>query len=162
MLSCFSCVRIFVTSCNGTHQASLSMGFARQESSSGLPFPSPGYLPDPGIKPTCLSSLALADRFFTTSAPWGRPKKDLLYAKSQKNVCPLKKVNIQRFFFFFLFTVKISRSLEFISVESISTPLIFNRRNYIVFRGEFFCSWEHSSTYSVLVSDGGGWGWGWT
>ena len=33
------------------HQASLSMGFSRQESWSGLPFPSPGYLPYPGIEP---------------------------------------------------------------------------------------------------------------
>jgi len=33
------------------HQASLSMGFSRQGYRSGLPFPSPGDLPDPGIKP---------------------------------------------------------------------------------------------------------------
>ena len=39
------------------------MGFPRQEYWSGLPFPSPGDLPDPGFKP---ASPALADRFFTT------------------------------------------------------------------------------------------------
>ena len=33
------------------HQAPLSMGFSRQESWSGLPFPSPGDLPNPGIEP---------------------------------------------------------------------------------------------------------------
>ena len=33
------------------YQAPLSMGFSRQEYWSGLPFPSPGALPDPGIKP---------------------------------------------------------------------------------------------------------------
>ena len=33
------------------HQGPLSMGFSRQEYWSGLPFPSPGHLPDPGIKP---------------------------------------------------------------------------------------------------------------
>ena len=33
------------------HQAPPSMGFSRQEYWSGLPFPSPGNLPDPGIKP---------------------------------------------------------------------------------------------------------------
>ena len=33
------------------HQALLSMGFSKQEYWSGLPFPSPGDLPDPGIKP---------------------------------------------------------------------------------------------------------------
>jgi len=42
------------------------MGFSRQEFWSGLPFPPPGDLPDPGIKPTPPASPALADRFFTT------------------------------------------------------------------------------------------------
>ena len=37
------------------HQASLSMGFSRQEHWSGLPFPSPGDLPDPGIEPRSLT-----------------------------------------------------------------------------------------------------------
>ena len=46
-------------------QAPLSMGFFRQEYWSGLPFPSPGDLPDPGIKPVFLVSPALAGRFFT-------------------------------------------------------------------------------------------------
>ena len=54
-----------------THQASLSMGFSRQEYWSRLPFPSPGDLPDPGIEPSMSpAALALADRFFTTSAAW--------------------------------------------------------------------------------------------
>jgi len=34
------------------HQAHLSMGYSRKEDWSGLPFPSPGDLPDPGIEPT--------------------------------------------------------------------------------------------------------------
>ena len=46
------------------------MGFFRQEYWSGLPFPSPGDLPDPVIKPTSLTSSAMADEFFTTSAAW--------------------------------------------------------------------------------------------
>jgi len=46
------------------------MGFSRQEYWSGLPFPSPGNLPDPGIEPLSLESPALAGRFFTTSATW--------------------------------------------------------------------------------------------
>ena len=45
------------------------MRFSRQEYWSGLPFPSPGDLPDPGIEPT---SPALAGRFFTTAPP-GKP-----------------------------------------------------------------------------------------
>ena len=50
-------------------QAPPSMGFSRQEYWSGAPFPSPGDLPDPGIKPVSLVSPALAGGFFTTSAP---------------------------------------------------------------------------------------------
>ena len=45
------------------------MGFPRQECWSGLPFPSPGNLPNPGIDP---ASPVLADRFFTTEPP-GKP-----------------------------------------------------------------------------------------
>jgi len=44
-------VRLFATPWTIAYQASPSMGFSRQEYWSGLPFPSPGDLPDPGIKP---------------------------------------------------------------------------------------------------------------
>ena len=60
---------LFATPSIIAHQTSLSMGFSRQEYWSVLPFPSPGDLPDPGIK---LTSLALANRFFTTEPP-GKP-----------------------------------------------------------------------------------------
>ena len=52
------------------HQAPLSMGFPRQEHWSGLLFPPPGDLPDPGIEPTSLLFPALAARFLTTSTTW--------------------------------------------------------------------------------------------
>ena len=48
------------------HQARLSIGFSRQEYWSGLPFPSPGDLPDPGIE---RMSPALAGRFSTAEPP---------------------------------------------------------------------------------------------
>ena len=44
-------VRLFATSWTVAYQASPSMGFSRQEYWSGLPFPSPGDLPDPGTEP---------------------------------------------------------------------------------------------------------------
>ena len=44
--------------------ALLSMGFSRQEYGSGLPFPSPGVLPDRGIEPESLKSPVLAVRFY--------------------------------------------------------------------------------------------------
>ena len=52
------------------HQGLLSMEFSRQEYWSGLPFPPPGELPNPGIEPASLASPALAGAFFTTSATW--------------------------------------------------------------------------------------------
>ena len=51
------------------HQAPLFMGFPRQEYWSGLPFPSPGSLPDPGIEP---GSLALQSDSLLTEPP-GKP-----------------------------------------------------------------------------------------
>ena len=51
-------------------QAPLSMGFSRHKCWSGLPSPPPGDLPNPGVKPVCLMSPALAGGFFTTSATW--------------------------------------------------------------------------------------------
>ena len=56
------------------HQAPLSMKFSRQEYSNGVPFPTPGALPDPGIVPESLASPALAGRFFTISATWEAPR----------------------------------------------------------------------------------------
>ena len=53
-----SCVRLFATPWIVAHQAPLSMGFSRQEYWSGLPFPSPGDLPDPGIEPKSPASQA--------------------------------------------------------------------------------------------------------
>ena len=69
-----SWVRLFATPCAVAHQAPLSMGFLRQEYWSGLPFPTPGDLPNPGIKPTSLVFPALRGGFFTTALP-GKPMK---------------------------------------------------------------------------------------
>ena len=49
------CVRLFAAPWTGAHQAPPSMELSRQEYWSGLPFPSPGDLPDPGIKPGSLA-----------------------------------------------------------------------------------------------------------
>ena len=50
MLSSFSCVRLCVTPWTVAHQAPLSIGFSKQEYSSGLPCPPPGDLPNPGVE----------------------------------------------------------------------------------------------------------------
>ena len=69
MLSCFSRVRLSVTPWTGARRAPLSVGFSRQEYCSGLPFSSPGALPDLGVNPRLLcllpwqaASLPLAPR----------------------------------------------------------------------------------------------------
>ena len=69
----FSLVASFAAPWTVAYQGPLSMGFPRQEYWSGLPFPSPGDLPDPGIKP--VSSVWMG-RFFTTEPP-GKPKRSL-------------------------------------------------------------------------------------
>ena len=78
MLSHFSCVRLWATvAC----QAPLSMGFSREEYWNGLPCPSPGDLPDPGIEFLCLMSPALASGFFTTSTTWEAPNDTISMPK---------------------------------------------------------------------------------
>ena len=58
---------------NCSCQAPLSVGFFRQESWSGLPFPSPGELPNPGMELVSLTSPTLAAGFFTPSTTWEAP-----------------------------------------------------------------------------------------
>ena len=62
----FGRVWLFATPWTVACQAPLSTEFSRQEYWSGLPFPMPGDIPNPGIEPTSLVSPALADRFFTS------------------------------------------------------------------------------------------------
>ena len=61
-------VWLFATIWTIAHQAPLSMKFSRQEFLSGLSFPTPRDLPNPGIEPASLVSPALVDRFFTTES----------------------------------------------------------------------------------------------
>ena len=87
MLSCFSCVRLFLTlSCiqlfatqwTIAHQAPLSTGFSRQEYWNGLPCPPPGHLPNPGIQPR--SPALQVDSLL--SGPPGNPKNTGVHSLS--------------------------------------------------------------------------------
>ena len=92
-------VRFLATPWTVAHQAPLSMGFSRQEYWSGLPFPSPGYISHPGIKPGFLASLALAGGFFTIESNGGSQAiadklnntdhlwKNCIYCKYVANMC---------------------------------------------------------------------------
>ena len=67
-------------------QAPLSVEFLRQEYWNGLPFPSPGYLPDPGIE---LISHSLAGGF-STSEPPGKPRQDFIIVKNNPKISMVK------------------------------------------------------------------------
>ena len=69
MACVLNCVPLFPILWAVPHQASLFMEISRQEHWSGLPFPSPGDLTNPGIKPMSLVSAALAGEFFTPMTP---------------------------------------------------------------------------------------------
>ena len=111
MLSHFSHVWFFATLCTMGRQAPLSIGFFKQEYWSGLPFPSPGDLPGPGIEPT---SPTLTGRFFTTESLG----KSLFSLKWHQSL--LKK---GLFFFFFwgwveIMNIWIKKNLHSASVVS--------------------------------------------
>ena len=77
-------VRLFATPWTVTQQAPLSMGFSRQEYWNGLPFPSPGDLPHPGIEPR--STALQADALL--SEPPGKTNKEFMCSKNKRR--PLK------------------------------------------------------------------------
>ena len=69
LLSCFSHVQLLTTPWTTAHQAPLSIGFSRPEYWSGLLFPPPGDLLDPGIKPASPVSPALQADSLPSEAP---------------------------------------------------------------------------------------------
>ena len=76
------------------------MGFSRQEYCSELPFPPPGDLFDPGIKPVSLASPALAGGFISTVPP-GKSKSEGTYVLSVHSTCtaPLSYLFVARTLF---------------------------------------------------------------
>ena len=113
-------IRLFATPWTVAHQAPPSMGFSRQEYWNGLPFPSPGDLPDPGIEP---SSPALQEDALTSEPP-GKPqggskKKEKLknkIAAIQKKHKPIPNaanssfLSVKYVLWFYLFIFNLSRS----------------------------------------------------
>ena len=80
-------VQLFATPWTVPLQSPLSMEFPRQQYCSGLPFPSPEDLPDPGIEPTSPGSLALQEN----SLPTEPPGKPLVWQRC----CSLGKVSFE-------------------------------------------------------------------
>ena len=82
--SCPTLATLWTVAC----QPPLSMGFSGEEYWSGLPFPTPGDLPNPGIKPESLVSLGLACRFFTIYVTGSPLFPSLLRFLSVQSVMP--------------------------------------------------------------------------
>ena len=81
-------VQLFCDPMSGSLLGSSVHGVPRQEYWSGLPFPPPGYLPDPGIEP---ESPVLAGRFFTTEPP-GKPTDNYILVINYGDICPSKEI----------------------------------------------------------------------
>ena len=130
------------------HQTPLPMEIFRQEYWSGLPFPTPGELPDPGTKPVSLASSALASGFFTTE-PLKKPKKKnstILISKGEQWVV-LKKglpgISMSRYLYLeFCSTLILTRLRKYDSLFLLNEN-VFERQ-----------VWSYS--YDMLIWEGSG------
>ena len=95
------------------HQAPLSMEFSRQEYWSGLPFPSPEDLPDPGIDPR--SPALQADSLLTES-----PGKPINVCKTY-SISPSFTFDMRIYVLFFFFTVSLAGSLSVLLIFTVSS-----------------------------------------
>ena len=89
-LCMYSVMSYSVTPWTVAHKAILLMEFSRREYWSGLPFPPPGGLPDPGIKPASLEPPELAGGFFTTKLS-GKPLT--LYTQCYANIRNMNQIH---------------------------------------------------------------------
>ena len=84
-----NCVWLFAVSWTEAHQPPPPMEFSSQEYWNGLPFPTPGDLPSPGLKPASLASPVLLGSFFTTDLPGKMELYMLLQVFSHcRRMCP--------------------------------------------------------------------------
>ena len=65
-----NCIQLFATTWTVSRQAPLSMGFPRQKYWSGLPFPPPGYLPNPKMEPVSPAGRQSLYYWATREAPY--------------------------------------------------------------------------------------------
>ena len=110
-------VWLFATLWTTARQAPLSMGFFRQEYWSGFPFPLPGDLPKPGIKPAFPAPRALAGGFFTTEPPGKLSKSWPQFTDEEREV--QKRVNYPSY-------SKSKRKLTFFGELTMSWGTILN------------------------------------
>ena len=134
-------VQRFATPWAVAHQVPLFMEFSSREYWSGLPFPTPGDLPDSGIEPSSLASLVLAGGFFTTEPP-GKPthilltmyKFSLLLSKAKLVAASLPCLStifslVSSFFLFFIIKFSCStRSYSSVYKHAVTSPIARNQQ----------------------------------
>ena len=126
-----SCVRLFVIPWTVAYQASLSMGFSRQEYRSGLPFPSPGDIPNPGIEPR---------------SPWPGKPKVIGYSNQY---LPCSKLKLRKFYFLFIFLATPHAGFQFPNQGSNPCPLQWKGRPGNSPNWENFKAQEYTKTHSI-------------
>ena len=88
-------VQLFATAWTVAPKAPLPMGLSQREYWSGLPFPSPGDLPNSSTEPVSPVSPEMAGRFFITEPPWKPFIKGIPRSKKKKKKIPRKKIFFQ-------------------------------------------------------------------
>ena len=121
--SMLSCVWLFATPWTVACHVPLSMRYSWQEYQSGLPFPSPGDLPDPGIEGVSLTSPALAAGFFTTEPP-GKKSKFLPLWSHYTGIIPLRVLDMMENMLVHASEIKKKTSKLVLTYGSFKTALI--------------------------------------
>ena len=143
MLSHFSHVQLFETLWTIAHQTLLSMGFPRQYYWSGLPLPSLGDLPDPGIEPASLRSPALAGKFFTTGATWE------IYLLLNINTTFFSSIIL---IYFIFYVVSLSRDVYLIIIYFMSRSKSHNSNDLGIYVFVVFGSVQSFSRVQLFVT----------
>ena len=128
-------VRLFVTPWTVAHQAPLFIEFSRQEYWSGLPFPSPGDLPDPGIEPRFLALQV----YSLPSEPPGKPP--LFYIPPNVIFKLWHNAFLILYSFHFIFIEQAIKIYLEIRFYNISLLHIWKGIQVSCFTGGFFTSW---------------------
>ena len=149
----FSHVWLFAAPWNVVCQPPLSMEFSKHEYWSGLSFPTPVDLLNPGIKPASLGSLALAGRFFTASATWeAHSGYTNLHSHRQCRRIPFSPHLLQHLLFaeFYMMTI-LTDVRWYLTVLWFCISLLINQP-YVHFFGEVESAVETNSIWVGPVS----------
>ena len=149
-------VRLFGTPWTIAYQAPPSLGFSRQEYWSGLPFPPPGDLPDPGIKSNKQDSpvtqkLKLLDWKLKELLGWPKSSFSFLSKNKRHNFhCHQELFLFFLSFFFFFFYQELCSTTY--SLFCSTTFCHFSSGNFIIPSSQNFLSFEQTTVPSALYS----------